>query len=106
MGDGTNLVLVLAGQLLHQGQVLLKMGLHPSEVISGFVAAANYATTILDGLTVGTAEITKEGLMDVVKTVVGAKQWGYEDMLGKVVCDAVMQIMPSNPGMLFFYELI
>jgi T-complex protein 1 subunit theta len=100
MGDGTNLVLVLAGQLLHQGQVLLKLGLHPSEVISGFVIAAAYATKILDGLSVSTAEVTREGLMDVVKTVVGAKQWGYEDMLGAVVCDAVMMIMPSKPGMI------
>jgi T-complex protein 1 subunit theta len=31
-GDGTNLVISLAGELLTQAEFLIKMGLHPSEI--------------------------------------------------------------------------
>ena len=40
VGDASNLVIVLAGQLLEEGGKLLKMGLHPSEVVEGFERAA------------------------------------------------------------------
>merc|ERR1719230_2465572 len=35
-GDGTNLVVVLAGELLDQAESLLRMGLHCSEIIPGY----------------------------------------------------------------------
>jgi T-complex protein 1 subunit theta len=35
-GDGTNLVISLAGELLTQAEHLIKMGLHPSEILTGF----------------------------------------------------------------------
>lgn len=39
MGDGTNLVLILAGELLKRSEHLLTMGLHPSDVILGYEMA-------------------------------------------------------------------
>jgi T-complex protein 1 subunit theta len=36
MGDATNTVLILAGELLKKSEHLLIMGLHPSEVIKGY----------------------------------------------------------------------
>ena len=49
-GDGTNLVVVLAGELLLLAEDLLKNGLHCSEVIAGYTAAAEKAYEVLDGL--------------------------------------------------------
>jgi len=40
MGDATNLVLILAGELLKKAEPLLVMGLHPSEVIQGYELAS------------------------------------------------------------------
>lgn len=39
MGDSTNLVLILAGELLKKAEPLLVMGLHPSEVTIGYELA-------------------------------------------------------------------
>lgn len=56
MGDGTNLVIVLATELLSNAEFLLRMGLHPSEVIDGFEIAAKKALEILDGMLLHGAE--------------------------------------------------
>ncbi|KAL3896797.1 MAG: hypothetical protein SGCHY_003843 [Lobulomycetales sp.] len=95
MGDATNFVLVLAGQLLEKGQELLKMGLHPSEVIVGYVQAAKYAKEILETLALPTASDDSQ-LKAAVKTSIAAKQWGYEDMLADIVVEASMLIMPKS----------
>jgi T-complex protein 1 subunit theta len=49
MGDGTNLVIVLAGELLVMAEYLLKMGLHPSEIIDGYTLASRKALEFLQG---------------------------------------------------------
>ena len=48
MGDGTNLVLILAGELLKVAENLLIMGLHPSEVTQGYEMALKRALEELD----------------------------------------------------------
>jgi hypothetical protein len=49
VGDGSGLVLSLGGELLHQAASLLHMGLHPSDVIAGYVMAAAKVDEILEG---------------------------------------------------------
>lgn len=48
MGDATNLVLILAGELLKKAENLLVMGLHPSEVIQGYELACAKALAELE----------------------------------------------------------
>ena len=48
MGDATNMVLILAGELLKRAENLLIMGLHPSEVIKGYELAAVKAQAELE----------------------------------------------------------
>jgi T-complex protein 1 subunit theta len=50
VGDGTNYVITLAGELLSQAEELLNMGLHPSEIIAGYEKAADRALEALDGM--------------------------------------------------------
>lgn len=48
MGDATNMVLVLAGELLKKSEHLLIMGLHPSEIIIGYELACEKALQELE----------------------------------------------------------
>jgi T-complex protein 1 subunit theta len=36
IGDGTNLVVTLAGELLQGAEDLIRSGLHPSEILAGY----------------------------------------------------------------------
>jgi T-complex protein 1 subunit theta len=49
-GDGTNLVISLAGELMIQAEHLLKMGLHPSEILIGYEKASKKALELLEEL--------------------------------------------------------
>jgi T-complex protein 1 subunit theta len=49
LGDNTNLVLVFAGALLQKAADLLKLGLHPSEIVQGYELARDRALSILEG---------------------------------------------------------
>lgn len=49
LGDNTNLVIVFAGELLQKAADLLKLGLHPSEVVQGYELARDRALSILEG---------------------------------------------------------
>jgi T-complex protein 1 subunit theta len=47
VGDRTNLVLMLAGELLKKAEHMLMMGLHPSEIIRGYELARDKVEEIL-----------------------------------------------------------
>ena len=49
MGDGTNMVIVLAGELLKKAEDLLRMGLKASDIVQGYEKAQNFALTCLEG---------------------------------------------------------
>ena len=52
MGDATNLVLILAGELLKKAEPLLIMGLHPSEVIQGYELGAAKVLDELESMSI------------------------------------------------------
>lgn len=49
MGDRTNFVLMFAGELLKKAEYLLTMGLHPSEIVSGYEMARDKCEAELKG---------------------------------------------------------
>lgn len=49
MGDGTNLVIVLAGELLKKAEELLRLGLKTSDIAQGYEKAQNFALKVLEG---------------------------------------------------------
>lgn len=59
MGDRTNLVLILAGELLRKAEYLLTMGLHPSEVVLGYELARDKAIEELESESRGLFNIGK-----------------------------------------------
>ena len=50
MGDSTNSVMILAGELLKKAEHLLIMGLHPSEIIKGYELASAKALAELESM--------------------------------------------------------
>lgn len=49
MGDGTNMVIILAGELLKKAEELLRVGLKTSDIGQGFEKAQNFALQVLEG---------------------------------------------------------
>ncbi|RIB16193.1 chaperonin-containing T-complex theta subunit Cct8 [Gigaspora rosea] len=100
VGDATNFVIIFAGELLQKAEYLLRMGLHPSEIVQGYELARNKALEILEELCVETIkdQKSKPELLKAVKAAIAAKQYGNEDLLADLVIDAALSIMPKNPA--------
>ncbi len=56
VGDGSNFVITFAGELLGQAEGLLRIGVHPSEIVEGYKRAAEKALAELETMTVRTLD--------------------------------------------------
>jgi len=99
MGDGSNFVVTYAGELLSNAESLLKLGVHPSEVILGYTKAAAKAAELLEASVCYTVSDVRDeaALSSVLRTVISAKHYGYEDMLAGLVARAAISVMPPAP---------
>jgi T-complex protein 1 subunit theta len=99
MGDATNLVIVLAGELLRKAEDLLRMGLKTSDIILGYERAQKFALDTLEELQVDKVEDIRSAdeVSKAIRTVVASKQNGNEDFLADLVAEAVLAILPKNP---------
>ncbi|KAI4350370.1 hypothetical protein L6164_004832 [Bauhinia variegata] len=102
IGDGANLTISFAGELLQSAEELIRMGLHPSEIISGYTKAINKTIEILDELVEKGSESmdvrNKEQVVSRMKAAVASKQFGQEDIICSLVADACIQVCPKNPA--------
>lgn len=94
IGDGTTGVVVLAGALLEQAEVLLDRGLHPIRISDGFDMAAQHAVehleTICDSFTV-TGD--KDPLIRTAMTALGSKIVSRcIKQFAEIAVDAVMSV--------------
>lgn len=98
MGDGTNFVMILAGELLRQAEVLISLGLHPTEIVQGYELARDRALEILDDLSIATLSSppTQESLALALRPTLASKQYGHEDILAPLVAQAVSMVIPSS----------
>ncbi|KAF6820977.1 t-complex protein 1 subunit theta [Colletotrichum musicola] len=99
MGDATNLVIVLAGELLRKAEDLLRMGLKTSDIVTGYERAQKFALETLEELSVDKVEDirSQEELSKAIRTVIASKQNGNEDFLADLVSEAVLAVLPKNP---------
>jgi len=97
-GDGTNLVVSLAGELLLRAEELLKEGIHASDVLKGYELAKVKVLESLESCRAWSCGDLKsvEQLTKCVKTAVTSKQLGYEDLLSDLVAKACIQVMPPE----------
>ncbi|PQE21642.1 T-complex 1 protein [Rutstroemia sp. NJR-2017a WRK4] len=99
MGDATNLVIVLAGELLRKAEDLLRMGLKTSDVVIGYERAQTFALEELENLVVDKVEDMRSQaeLSKAIRTVIASKQNGSEEFLANMVAEAVLAVLPKNP---------
>ncbi|RPB18477.1 T-complex protein 1 [Terfezia boudieri ATCC MYA-4762] len=99
MGDGTNIVIILAGEMLKMAEGLLRLGLHPSEIVTGYEKAQDFALKALEELAIDKVQDinSKTELTKALRTVIASKQSGNEDLLAPLVAEAVLAVMPKNP---------
>jgi T-complex protein 1 subunit theta len=99
MGDGTNMVIVLAGELLKKAEELLRLGLKTTDIAGGYEKAGKEAVKCLEGLEVDSVKDLRDAdeLAKAIRTVVASKQSGTEDVLAPLVADAVLAVLPKNP---------
>lgn len=98
LGDATNLTVTFAGELLKLAEDLLVQGLHTSEVVAGYKTAAAFTLAKLPQLVCHTVADPRDEaqLTYAVKTVLQAKQLGYEDVLASLVARAALAVMPAE----------
>lgn len=100
MGDNTNLVIVLAGELLNIAEKLLNLGLSVTEIMQGYNLANKFVMETLETLVTSKVESITETseLTKVIKPVISAKQYGFEDLISKLVIEAVRVVInPKRP---------
>ncbi|GAV64624.1 LOW QUALITY PROTEIN: Cpn60_TCP1 domain-containing protein, partial [Cephalotus follicularis] len=99
IGDGANLTISFSGELLQNAEELIRMGLYPSEIISGYTKAINKTIEILDELLeIGSENMDVRDKGQVVSRMkaVASKRFGEEDMLCSVIAYACIQVCPKN----------
>ncbi|KAL3623817.1 T-complex protein 1 subunit theta [Castilleja foliolosa] len=101
IGDGANLTVSFAGELLQNAEELIRMGLHPSEIIVGYAKAIKKALEILEELVEeGSESMNMRNTDEVIsrmKSTVASKQFGQEDKLCSLIAEACIQVCPKNP---------
>ncbi|GFY99868.1 TCP-1/cpn60 chaperonin family protein [Actinidia rufa] len=102
IGDGANLTISFAGELLQNAEELIRMGLHPSEIITGYTKAIDKVVQILDELVEEGSAImdcrNKDEVIKRMKAAVASKQFGQEDILCPLIAEACIQVCPKNPA--------
>lgn len=95
IGDGTTGVVVLAGSLLEQAEILIDKGIHPVRIARGFEAAAQVAIDHLEKIS-DRVEFSKdhlEPLMETAKTTLNSKiLQPFKEKMAKIAVDAVIDV--------------
>jgi len=99
IGDGSNFVVIFSGELLKKAEELIGMGLHPSDIVSGYDKAIKRCLSYLETLT---CEVTfdlsnPDDLAQACRTSISSKCFGTEEFLSKQVAAACQIAMPENP---------
>jgi len=99
IGDGSNFVVIMAGELLKKAEALIGIGVHPSDIVSGYDKAAKKAIQVLETLTVETDyDLTSvKDLAQACRTAIASKCFGLEEFISNIVAEAAHIAMPKNP---------
>lgn len=97
LGDGTNLVMILAGEMLKRAEELLRMGLTTADINAGYEKGMKIAIEALDTFVVENVENVRDArqLTKALRSVIGSKQAGHEDLLARLVAEAVLAVLPK-----------
>ena len=94
VGDGTTSVVIIASELLRRGNDLVKNGIHPTTIISGYRTALKAAVSYLKKqMVMNVSELNDDHLIQAAKTSMSSKIIGKEsDFFAKIAVDAVKSV--------------
>lgn len=94
VGDGTTSVVILAAELLKRANELIKMKVHPTNIITGFKIAAKEACSYIENkLAVSVDKLGEEALLNCAKTSMSSKLINADpDFFGKLVVDSIKYV--------------
>lgn len=97
-GDNTNFVISFAGELLKNAGELIRNGVHTAEIVTGYQLALEKTLQILPTLVVRTIQDVRntDDLKAGIRSVIGTKQCGYEDLLASLIVSACQTTFPPN----------
>ena len=100
VGDGTTSVAVLAGQLLHEAEILVASGIHPQTIISGWRQASKIALKALEGCAKDhhdNPQAFHEDLVRVAGTTLNSKVLAMEhDQFAEMAVKAVERLKDTT----------
>lgn len=98
VGDGTNFVLTLAGELMQQAENLIQEGVHPSDILIGYEKASKKCLDLLEGLVAYQVEDIKDikEIEKCLKSVVASKHYGNEHILTPLIAQAAIYTLPEE----------
>jgi thermosome len=93
VGDGTTTAAVLAGEFLSKAEELLKKGVHPTIIATGYRQASKKAVEIVKSISIDISRDDTEALKKVAKTAITGKgAESHKEMLAELTVEAVSLI--------------
>lgn len=98
IGDGTNLVVTFGGEALHQAEELLRKGLKPAEIVTGYSMAHKKTLEFLEQLATSSVQNVRDvdEVTKFLQIVMGTKN--VLNSLARVVADACIMCCPEKSG--------
>lgn len=97
-GDSTNYVVTLAGELLTQAELLIKSGLHPSAIISGFQLGLDAVLQELEaGVTRTVGDVRSDPLVvEVMSAALASKLPSHYEFFAQILTRACRSILQDQ----------
>ncbi|KDD72783.1 TCP-1/cpn60 chaperonin, partial [Helicosporidium sp. ATCC 50920] len=100
VGDGTTSVVVLAGELLREAELLVAQKVHPAVIIAGYREAAEAAMSRLEAVAQdhsGDMAAFRQDLINVARTTLSSKILSADkEQFAELAVDAVLRLKGAN----------
>lgn len=97
-GDNTNYTLSFAGELLRNAEDLIKMGIHPADIVNGYKLGFKHAEEQLSKYNyIKLNDVrNKNEVIKFMKPVISSKIHGLEEVICELVSEACINVCPEN----------